>query len=194
MDIAALPTSHPTLQSQRSVCAWFISCCLHVSSVDFVCMHVDAVCFAHWLFSDGLVFTNNVLRSFDHSTVGWTLQRRRFRIQRCCLHPTLLPQLKGPFSRCSTPVLLLVGVLVFCVPIPTSHYSISQIAKEWDVDACALLTAWGGYGDVYTFLPCMFVVMLVGVFVFCVPIPTSHYSVPFSCSTFSLTALSWEKG
>ena len=42
----------------------------------------------------------------------------------------------------STPVLPLVGVLVFCVPIPTSHYSSSYKAKEWDVDACALLTAW----------------------------------------------------
>ena len=115
-------------------------------------------------------------------------------IQRCSLHPTLLPQLKGPFSRCRAPVLLLVGVLVFCVTIPTSHYSSSQKAKEWDVDACSLLTAWGGYGDVYTFLPHTFVLVLVGVLVSCVPIPTSHYSVPFSCSTFSLAALSWEKG
>ena len=37
MDLAAPPPSHPTLPSQRSVCAWFISCCWHVSSVDFVC-------------------------------------------------------------------------------------------------------------------------------------------------------------
>ena len=35
------------------------------------------------LFSDGLFFTNDVRRSFDYSTVGWTLQRRRRRIQRC---------------------------------------------------------------------------------------------------------------
>ena len=40
------------------------------------------------------------------------------------------------------PVLPLVGVSVFCVPIPTSHYSSSYKVKEWDVDACALLTAW----------------------------------------------------
>ena len=37
------------------------------------------------LFSDGLFFTNDVRRSFDYSTVGWTLQRSRCRIQRCCL-------------------------------------------------------------------------------------------------------------
>ena len=42
----------------------------------------------------------------------------------------------------STPVLPPVDVLVFCVPIPTSHYSSSHQGKEWDVDACALLTAW----------------------------------------------------
>ena len=40
------------------------------------------------------------------------------------------------------PLLLLVGVLVVCVPIPTSHYSSSYKVKEWEVDACALLTAW----------------------------------------------------
>jgi len=53
---------------------------------------------------------------------------------------------------------------------------------------------FGGYGDVYMFLSRTFVVVLDGVLVFCVPIPTSHYSVPFSRSTFSLAALSWEKG
>ena len=52
----------------------------------------------------------------------------------------------------------------------------------------------GGFGYVYTFLPRAFIVVLVGVLVSCVPIPTSHYSVPFSHSTFSLAALSWEKG
>ena len=52
----------------------------------------------------------------------------------------------------------------------------------------------GGFGYVYTFLPSAFIVVLVGVSVSCVPIPTSHYSVPFSRSTFSLAALSWEKG
>ena len=46
----------------------------------------------------------------------------------------------------------------------------------------------------YTFLLCTFIVVLDGVLVSCVPIPTSHYSVPFSRSTFSLAALSWEKG
>ena len=40
------------------------------------------------------------------------------------------------------PVLPPVVVLVFLFPIPTSHYSSSHKGKEWDVDACALLTAW----------------------------------------------------
>ena len=52
----------------------------------------------------------------------------------------------------------------------------------------------GVFGYMYTFLLCTFIVVLVGVLVYCVPIPTSHYSVPFSPSTFSLAALSWEKG
>ena len=42
------------------------------------------------LFSDGLFFTNDVRRSFDYSTVGWTLQRRRFRLQRCCFSPEVV--------------------------------------------------------------------------------------------------------
>ena len=54
----------------------------------------------------------------------------------------------------SAPLLLLVGVLVFCVPIPTSHYSSSHKGKEWDVVACTLLMAWfavcrGGVGSVH---------------------------------------------
>ena len=106
------------------------------------------------LISDGLFFSNDVRRPFHDSTFGWTLQRRRRRIQRCRSHPTLLPQLTGPFPRSSS--------------------------------------AWG-FGYVYTFLPRTFIVVLVGVLVYCVPIPTSHYSVPFSRSTFSLAALSWEK-
>ena len=47
----------------------------------------------------------------------------------------------------------------------------------------------GGFGYVYTFLLHTVIVVLVGVLVSCVPIPTSHYSVPFSRPTFSLAAL-----
>ena len=47
------------LQSQRSVSAWFISCCLHVSSIDLACMHVNACCSAMWLSSDWLVCTTD---------------------------------------------------------------------------------------------------------------------------------------
>ena len=54
------------------------------------------------LISDGLFFSNNIRCPFDDSTVGWTLQRRRRRIQRFRLHPTLLPQLTGPFPRSSS--------------------------------------------------------------------------------------------
>ena len=130
-----------------------------------ICMHVDAVCFAHGLFSDGLFFTNNVRCSFDNLSVGWTLQRRRRRIQRrrliqrCCLSSQVL-----------SPAHLQPGI--------------SECRGD----------SGGGFGYVYTFLPRTFIVVLVGVLVSCVPIPTSHYSVPFSRSTFSLAALSWEKG
>ena len=84
--------STAAIASPRSGCAWFISCCLHVSSVDFVSFHVNAVCFAHavafWqvglhnrhlfalrmrLISDWLFFSNDVWCPFDDSTVGWTL-------------------------------------------------------------------------------------------------------------------------
>ena len=50
-----------------------------------------------WLISDGLFFSNDVQHPLDDSTVGWILQRRRHHIQRCRLHPTLLPQLTSPF-------------------------------------------------------------------------------------------------
>ena len=111
------------------------------------------------------IFLKQCMMSFDDSTVGWTLQRRRRRIQRrrliqrCCLSSQVL-----------SPAHL--------------HHCISECRGD----------SGGGFGYVYMFLSHTFIVVLVGVLVSCVPIPTSHYSVPFSRSTFSLAALSWEKG
>ena len=103
--------------------------------------------------------------SFDNSTVGWTLQRRRRRIprrrllQRCCLSSQVLS------------------------PAHLQH-GISECRGD----------SGGVFGYVYMFLSSTLIVVLVGVLVSCVPIPMCHYSVPFSRSTFSLAALSWEKG
>ena len=61
-------------------------------------------------------------------------------IQRCCLSSQVLSpaHLQHSISECRrTFIVVLVGVLVFCI-------SLFQFrgGKEWDVDACTLLTVW----------------------------------------------------
>ena len=63
--------------------------CMFNPLILFVCMWMQFALHMG-LFSDGLFFTNDVRRSFDYSTVGWTLQRRRFRLQRCCFSPEVV--------------------------------------------------------------------------------------------------------
>ena len=83
------------------------------------------------------------------------------------------------------------------IPLLDGHYSAAAVASyaAARIQRCCLSSqvlspahlqpgisecrgdSGGDFGDVYTFLQCTFIVVLVGVLVFCVPIPTSHYSV-----------------
>ena len=134
--------AQPPLPSQRSVCAWFISCCLHVSSVDLACMHVNAVCSAHAVDFWQVVFHKLRLTSF----------------QQCHCWMDIAAPLPS---------------------YPTLLFTSNAVA--WAQRS--FLHSDRVFGDVYTTLQSTFVVVLVGVLVFCVPIPISHYSVLFSSST-----------
>ena len=142
------------------------------------------------LISDGLFFPCPTL--LDYSTVGWTLQRRRRHIQRCCHKGQFAPGLFRVVGMFHPLILFVCMWMQFdsvgwtiqrrrrCIQRCRltqrrclSSQVLSHAHLQHGISECRG-DSGGGSGYVCMFLSRTFIVVLVGVLVSCVPIPTSH--------------------